>query len=185
MGQSSRPGTYSDTRVFLLCMGETPSNILKVIETNKELGFPIQSQHTKIGFSHLSIISPKFDEVSNVKTEKPLITQWLPSIYITWVLRESIHVWNHWVLTSPCSSKASEFIRQVVHLMPRTWTLAERWGWTMDPWCHFSPVLSAWNLNNLIFKTSETSWPHPSFQILLWFTATEGHQASHLSLSFV
>lgn len=68
--------------------------------------------------------------------------------------------------------------------MPRTWTLAERWRWTMYPWCHSSPVLSAWNLNDLIFKTSETSWPHHLFQILLWFTATERHQASHLSLSF-
>lgn len=70
VGPSSRPGTHSGTHVFLLCMGETPSNILKAIETSKELGFSVQSQHTETSFSHLSVISPKFDEVSNVKTKK-------------------------------------------------------------------------------------------------------------------
>lgn len=69
---SSRPGTYSGTHVFLLCMGETPSNILKVIETSKELGCPVQSQHIEISFGHLSMISPKFDEVSDVKTKKTI-----------------------------------------------------------------------------------------------------------------
>lgn len=69
VGPSSRPGTYSGTCVFLLCTGETPSNILKAIETSKELGFPVQSQHTETSFGHLSTISPKFDEVSNVKTK--------------------------------------------------------------------------------------------------------------------
>lgn len=127
------------TPVCFLCMGETPSNILKVIEMNKELGFPVQSQHTEIGFSHLSIISPKFDEVSNVKTEKPLIIQCLPSLH-------NLDSWGTQPLDAdfPCSSRASACIRQVVHcVMPRTWTLAEHRRWTMYPWCHSSPVLSA------------------------------------------
>lgn len=56
VGPSSRPGTYSGTHVFLLCMGEIPSNILKATETSKELGFPVQSQHTETSFGHLSVM---------------------------------------------------------------------------------------------------------------------------------